>query len=234
LLALLTAVTGFLPGARAQDYPNRQVRLMTDSAPGSAIDVPVRLVAEGLSRIWGQQAVVVNQPGAGGAIAARSATTAAPDGYTFGVMALSAFVALPGTADNLPVQVPRDAIPVGYLGGAPMFIGSAPWLGIKTLPDLWPVSGLSQDSSGFFSGNDLYDKCTAESLVCAAYVAGMADALVHDGTVCLPQVSTRQLVDVVMAYLRAHPESRIYSAASIGDVAFTQAFPCVSKRRPPG
>src|SRR5215469_10433369 len=59
LPALLTAVTGFLPGARAQDYPNRPVRLMTDSAPGSAIDVPVRLVAEGLSRIWGQQAVVI-------------------------------------------------------------------------------------------------------------------------------------------------------------------------------
>ena len=71
LLALLTAVTGFLPGARAQGYPNRPVRLMTDSAPGSAIDVPVRLIAEGLCRIWGQQAVVVNQPGAGGAIAAR-------------------------------------------------------------------------------------------------------------------------------------------------------------------
>ena len=108
LLALLTAVTGFLPGPRAQDYPNRPVRLMTDSAPGSAIDVPVRLIAEGLSRICGQQAVVVNQPGAGGAIAARSA-----DGYRFGVMALSAFVALPGTADNLPVQVLRDAIAVG-------------------------------------------------------------------------------------------------------------------------
>src|SRR5271166_1500695 len=102
LLSLLTALVGFLPPARAQDYPNRPVRLITDSAPGSAIDVPVRLIAEGLSQIWGQQAVVVNQPGAGGAIAARSAATAAPDGYTFGVMALSAFVVLPGTADNLP------------------------------------------------------------------------------------------------------------------------------------
>jgi tripartite-type tricarboxylate transporter receptor subunit TctC len=132
LLALITAAIGFLPGAKAEDFPNRPVRLITDSAPGSAIDVPVRLVAEGLSRIWGQQAVVVNQPGAGGAIAARSAATAAPDGYTFGVT----FVALPGTADNLPIQVPRDAIPVGYLGGAPMFIGAAPWLGIKSLPDL--------------------------------------------------------------------------------------------------
>ena len=136
LLPLFAALFGFPLTAQAQDYPNRPVRLITDSAPGSAIDVPVRLVAEGLSRIWGQQAVVVNQPGAGGAIAAHSAATAAPDGYTFGVMALSAVVALRGTADNLPVVVPRDVIPVGYLGGAPMFIGAAPWLGIKTLPDL--------------------------------------------------------------------------------------------------
>jgi tripartite-type tricarboxylate transporter receptor subunit TctC len=126
----------FVPLAHAQDYPNRPVRIISDSAPGSAIDVPVRIIAEALSRVWGQQAAVVNQPGAGGAIAARAASTATPDGYTFGAMALSAFVAVPGTADNLPVRVPRDVIPVGYLGGAPMFITAAPWLGIKTIPDL--------------------------------------------------------------------------------------------------
>lgn len=84
LLPLLSAFTASISSAPAQDYPNRPVRLVTDSAPGSAIDVPVRLIAEGLSRIWSEQAVVVNQPGAGGAIAARSAATAAPDGYTFG------------------------------------------------------------------------------------------------------------------------------------------------------
>ena len=136
LLAPLTALLGFLLGARAEDYPNRPVRIITDSAPGGAIDVPVRIIAEGLSRIWGQQAIVVNQPGAGGAIAQRATATATPDGYTFGVTSVSAFVALPGTADNLPVQVPRDGTPVGYLGGAPMFITAAPWLGVKTLPDL--------------------------------------------------------------------------------------------------
>src|SRR5436189_7684 len=37
---------------------------------------------------------------------------------------------------NRPVQVPRDVIPVGYLGGAPMCIGAAPWLGLKTVSDL--------------------------------------------------------------------------------------------------
>ena len=122
--------------AHAQDFPTHPVRIITDSAPGSAIDVPVRIIADGLSKIWGQQAVVINQPGAGGAIAVRSGETAAPDGYTFGVAAASAFVTLPGAADNLPVHVPKDYVPVGYLGGAPMFITAAPWLGIKTLPDL--------------------------------------------------------------------------------------------------
>jgi len=135
-LVLLICLWGFGSPAPAEEYPSRPVRLITDSAPGSSIDVPVRIIAEGLSRIWGQQAVVVNQPGAGGAIAAHTAATATPDGYTFGVMAASAFVALPGTAENLPVQVPRDFAPVGYLGGAPMYIAAAPWLGVKTLPDL--------------------------------------------------------------------------------------------------
>jgi len=135
-LALLAFLCGAACPARAQDYPAHPVRLISDSAPGSAIDVTMRIIAESLSRVWGQQAVLINQPGAGGAIAARAAAGAAPDGYTFGMIAVSAFVALPGAADNLPIQVPRDFVPVGGLGGAPMFITAAPWLGVKTLPDL--------------------------------------------------------------------------------------------------
>jgi tripartite-type tricarboxylate transporter receptor subunit TctC len=131
----LVAALGALP-AQAEDFPSHPVRIITDSAPGSAIDVPVRIIAEGLSRIWGQQAVVISQPGAGGAIAVRSGETATPDGYTFGVASASGFVALPGAADNLPIHVPKDYVPVAYLGGAPMFITAAPWLGVKTLPDL--------------------------------------------------------------------------------------------------
>src|SRR5580698_5923276 len=122
--------------AQVQNYPTHPVRLITDSAAGSSVDVPLRIIADGLSRVWGQQAAVINQPGAGGAIAARAAATATPDGYTLGMSALSAFVALPGAADNLPIQVPRDFTPVGYLGGAPLFITAAPWLGVKTLPEL--------------------------------------------------------------------------------------------------
>ncbi len=135
LAATIFGLLATLP-ARAQTYPTHPVRLISNSGPGSALDAILRVVAQGLSQVWGQQAVVVNQPGGGGSLAARAASTATPDGYTLGIMALSTFVALPGTADNLPVQVPRDFTAVGFLGGAPMFITTASWLGPKTLPEL--------------------------------------------------------------------------------------------------
>jgi tripartite-type tricarboxylate transporter receptor subunit TctC len=122
--------------ARAEIYPARPVRLVTDSAAGSTVDVNTRIIANGLSRVWSQQAVVVNKPGADGSIAVHTAATAAPDGYTLAVVSLSAFIAPPGKADNLPVEVPRDFAPVGYLSGGAMFITAASWLGVKTLPEL--------------------------------------------------------------------------------------------------
>jgi tripartite-type tricarboxylate transporter receptor subunit TctC len=124
------------PTARAQDYPTRAVRIITDSGPGSAVDATNRIITESLSRVLGQQAVVINQPGAGGAVAVRAAATAALDGYTFVIASLSAFVAAPGTTPGLPIQVPKDFTSVAYLGGAPMFITASPALGIKTLPEL--------------------------------------------------------------------------------------------------
>lgn len=140
---LITTLLSVLPilgtsgvAARAQNYPARPVRLITDSAAGSAVDVNTRIIADGLSRTWGRQAVVVNKPGASGSIAVHTAATAAPDGYTLAVVSFSAFIAPPGKADDLPVEVPRDFTPVGYLTGGAMFITAAAWLGVKTLPEL--------------------------------------------------------------------------------------------------
>jgi tripartite-type tricarboxylate transporter receptor subunit TctC len=135
------ALIGAMPAAHvakafAQDFPNRPVKIITDSAPGSAVDVILRVIADRLTQIWGQQVLPVNQPGAGGSIAVRLAAGSPPDGYTLFIPALSTFVAPPGAAANLPIEIPRDFAPVGFLGGAPMFVSAAPWLGVATLPEL--------------------------------------------------------------------------------------------------
>ena len=55
----------------------------------------------------------------------RAASQAAPDGYTLYVGAASTFTALkgaPGVAPNLPIELPRDFAPIGFITQQPMFI----------------------------------------------------------------------------------------------------------------
>jgi tripartite-type tricarboxylate transporter receptor subunit TctC len=118
------------------DYPDKPVRLISDSSPGSAVDTGLRIIADGMSRHWNQQVVLVNQPGAAGAISASLAAQAAPDGYTLYGPALSVFLAVPGKAPNLPLIVPRDFAAIGYTVDQPLVVTVSPKLGIKTLKDL--------------------------------------------------------------------------------------------------
>jgi len=130
-IAVATGVT-----AEPASYPEKSVRIISDSAPGSAVDTGLRLIAEGLSRKWGQQVVIENRPGAGGAISAAAAAEAPPDGYTIYAPALSIFLTIPGKAPNLPVQLPRDFVPIGLTAIQPISIGINPKLGINSLAEL--------------------------------------------------------------------------------------------------
>src|ERR1700692_2366198 len=111
LLLLATATTA----PAADDYPNKPIRIISDSAPGSAVDVTFRMVMDRVGTLLGQQIVPVDQPGASGAVAAHSAADAIADGYTLFAPAISLFLAVPGKPDNLPLMLPRDFLPVGSL-----------------------------------------------------------------------------------------------------------------------
>jgi len=136
IAALALALSGGAAQAETQAYPSGPVKIISDSAPGSTPDVVVRLIADRLGRVWGQQVVPVNHPGAGGSLAARYAAEARPDGLTLSMPVLSTFVALPGIAPNLPLQIPRDLAPIGFTAENPMFVAVPPRLGIATLPEL--------------------------------------------------------------------------------------------------
>jgi tripartite-type tricarboxylate transporter receptor subunit TctC len=66
----------------AQSYPAKPVKVITPFPAGSGPDSALRLVADRLSKMWGQQVLVENRPGANGFIALGAAKGAAPDGYT--------------------------------------------------------------------------------------------------------------------------------------------------------
>jgi tripartite-type tricarboxylate transporter receptor subunit TctC len=135
-LVVLIVATAVPRPTHADDYPNKPIRVISDSAPGSAVDVTFRLVMDRLGTKLGQQIAPVAQPGAGGAIAARAASESIPDGYTLFAPAISLFISLPGKAENLPLMLPRDFLPVGSLAAQPMFICASVASGIRNLPDL--------------------------------------------------------------------------------------------------
>jgi tripartite-type tricarboxylate transporter receptor subunit TctC len=121
--------------AQAVKYPERPVTIISDSPPGSTPDVDARFIADGLSKLWGQQAVIINHAGANGSIAARAASEATPDGYTLFMPALSTFVALKSVAPNI-IRLPRDFLPIGFTAENPMFVAVNPALGVSSLPEL--------------------------------------------------------------------------------------------------
>ena len=120
------ALAGFLGvgGALAQsEYPDKPVRIVIDSAAGSANDATARILADKLSQLWRQQVVILNQPGAGGSISTRVAATAPADGYTLYMPATSPFLALPGApgvAPNLPIELPRDFASISFILQQPL------------------------------------------------------------------------------------------------------------------
>src|SRR5262245_53606623 len=67
---------------QAQPWPSKPVRVVIPWPPGQAADVATRLVGQKLAENFGQQFVMDNKPGAGGAIGTDAVAKAAPDGYT--------------------------------------------------------------------------------------------------------------------------------------------------------
>ena len=126
--------------ARAQAYPSRPVKIIAPTGPGNAPDVIARVVSDQLSRLWGQQVVVENRPGASGAIAVRAAAAAVPDGYTLYFAISSNFVSLPILQPSLQHDVGRDFVPIGFVGEQPMVIATAPSLRVNSLSELIALS----------------------------------------------------------------------------------------------
>jgi hypothetical protein len=81
-------------------------------------------------------------------------------------------------------------------------------------------------------GVTLMKACTGKSTeACDAYVDGFSDAIEAEGKVnalaCIPRASTgKELRDVLVVYLKAHPEAQHLEGADIASKAFAKAYPC--------
>src|SRR6185503_15984099 len=119
LATVACACAALAPGAlHAQDYPSRPVKVIVPFSPGGAVDGPMRVIAQELSKRLGEQVVVENKPGAGATIGADLVAKAPPDGYT--LLLASQTVAISATLyPKLPFDPIEDFAPITLIGREP-------------------------------------------------------------------------------------------------------------------
>ena len=114
LLCAVALLVGAASPAQAQGYPKGSINLVIPYAPGDATDLAGRTMAEELSKLLKVPVLVINRPGAGGALGTENVAKAAKDGYTilFTTNATLTFrrVFDPATAPYDPL---RDFVPLG-------------------------------------------------------------------------------------------------------------------------
>jgi tripartite-type tricarboxylate transporter receptor subunit TctC len=125
------------PAAEAQNYPVRPVRIIVGYPPGGGVDVGARIVAQGLTEVWGtQNAIIDNRPGAAGAIGTELTAKAAPDGYTLMLCQIASHAITPARAKKLPYDHVRDFAFVSMVGTTPNVIVTHPSMAMKNLKDV--------------------------------------------------------------------------------------------------
>jgi tripartite-type tricarboxylate transporter receptor subunit TctC len=125
-----------LSPALAQDrYPNRTVRMIVSTPAASSPVIRARILADELSKNWGEPVVVENRPGGGGIIGAQVVASAPADGYTLLAASASSFTILPVQLEKPPVDVNRDLLPVALIGSEGMLFAVSPKLGVNSLSE---------------------------------------------------------------------------------------------------
>jgi len=136
---LIIALAGLGFSAHAQNianFPDHPVKLIIPYGPGGAVDITARILAQDLSKLWGQQALVDNKPGAAGMIAANAVAKAAPDGYTLLITDDGVLISMPQFQKNMPYNTFTDLMPIGMVCMFPYLIVANPQSKIKNLSDL--------------------------------------------------------------------------------------------------
>lgn len=136
LLAMLPASSAQSQGAA---WPAGPVKFITSVAAGTATDPAMRIIIDELGKAWGQPTLLINQPGAGGAIAARAAASAGSDGYTLFMAVASIFTVLPELQPDLAIKI-SELVPIGLGGEAVLTIATTSSLRVNSLSQLFELS----------------------------------------------------------------------------------------------
>ncbi len=139
LLVALVLLVALPLAAQAQEpFPTRPITVVVPFPPGGAADLTARPYGPALERALKQPVVIVNKPGAAGAVGTQSVAVAKPDGYTVLITALtiSTVPQVDALFGRTPTFTREQFVPVARINADPtlLMIGAdKPWATLKDL-----------------------------------------------------------------------------------------------------
>ena len=132
--ALTLSVAGVF-GVAAQDFPNRQIRVVVPFPAGGAVDTTARIIGNRAAEAAGQAIIVDNRGGAAGNIGADAVAKSPPDGYTI-LQTVNGLSLSPSLYKKLPFDPVKDLIPVTQFTTSPLLIVASAKAPITSLKEL--------------------------------------------------------------------------------------------------
>lgn len=145
-----TLITGILAGgmlmpAAAQTYPQKQIKLIVSSPPGSAPDIIARILGEKLAQALGQAVVIDSKPGGGGIVSMNLLRQSPADGYTIGMPQAAVVTVTPLTYKEATYDIERDFETVAMVANTPMLFVTGVDSPAKSLADALAMARAKPD-----------------------------------------------------------------------------------------
>jgi tripartite-type tricarboxylate transporter receptor subunit TctC len=184
-----------------QSYPVKVVRYVVPGSAGSGADVLGRIMAGGMSQVFGQQVIVDNRAGAAGNIGSEIVARAPADGYTLLQITMTQAVNV-SLYRNLPFDLVRDLAPVTQIASAPSMVVVHPSLPVKSIGDLVRLAkakpgAINYASAGTgtptFMAAELFKGQAGVNMVHVPYKGGgeaMTSTMSGETTVYFPSITT--------------------------------------------
>ncbi len=181
ILAIPLALALFTGAADAQSYPNRPVRIIVPQGPGGPTDLLVHVTAQRMRAVYGHSVTIENRGGSGGVVAARTAATADPDGYTLLMGNTSVLVLIPMLSQTMSYDPARIFTPVARLADTYQVLVVNRLLPVRTVAELVAYakanpSKLNYASTGIGNTNhlsgELFNRGAGVIVVHVPYMSG--------------------------------------------------------------
>ena len=173
--ATLAAMVTFAPIADAQEWPTRPVTMVVPFAPGGPTDLFGRTLAQYMSEHLGQQVVIENVSGAGGMTGSNRVAKAAPDGYVFGLGAVSTHAQNQTLYKKPLYNSIREFAPVALIAEMPLVMISRKDFPASNLREIVAYDQANQTKLTFGSGG----AGSVSHLGCVLLNSAMGTNIIH-------------------------------------------------------